>query len=56
MWYNVVEKLTGKSVTISPNPKSKRKMKSKDIDPMPSPEATPEEIDEFWDTHSLTDY
>ncbi len=24
--------------------------------PMPSPDATPEEIGEFWDTHSLTDY
>ena len=25
-------------------------------DPMPPPDATPEEIGEFWDTHSLTDY
>jgi len=25
-------------------------------DPMPPPEATPEEIGEFWDTHSLADY
>ena len=25
-------------------------------DPMPSPDATPEEIGEFWDTHSLADY
>ena len=23
---------------------------------MPSPDATPEEIGEFWDTHSLADY
>ena len=23
---------------------------------MPSPNATPEEIDEFWDVHSLADY
>ena len=23
---------------------------------MPPPDATPEEIGEFWDTHSLTDY
>ena len=25
-------------------------------DPMPPPHATPEEIGEFWDTHSLADY
>ncbi|MYB95246.1 hypothetical protein F4054_22280 [Candidatus Poribacteria bacterium] len=25
-------------------------------DPMPPPDATPEEIGEFWDTHDLTDY
>ena len=25
-------------------------------DPMPPPNATPEEIGEFWDTHSLADY
>ena len=25
-------------------------------DPMPPPDATPEEIREFWDTHSLADY
>ena len=25
-------------------------------DPMPSDDATPEEIGEFWDTHSLADY
>ncbi len=25
-------------------------------DPMPPPDATPEEIGEFWDTHSLADY
>ena len=23
---------------------------------MPSPDATPEEIGEFWDTHNLVDY
>ena len=28
----------------------------KERDPMPSPDATPEEIGEFWDTHSLADY
>ena len=31
-------------------------MKNKERDPMPPPDATPEEIGEFWDTHSLTDY
>lgn len=25
-------------------------------DPMPPPDATPEEIGEFWDTHDLADY
>ena len=30
--------------------------KDKERDPMPPPEATPEEIGEFWDTHSLADY
>ena len=25
-------------------------------DPMPPPDTTPEEIGEFWDTHSLADY
>lgn len=30
--------------------------KNKKRDPMPSPEATPEEIGEFWDTHCLIDY
>ena len=30
--------------------------KDKKRDPMPPPEATPEEIGEFWDTHSLSDY
>ena len=25
-------------------------------DPMPPPDSTPEEIGEFWDTHSLSDY
>lgn len=29
---------------------------SKKKDPMPGPNATPEEIGEFWDTHSLADY
>lgn len=28
----------------------------KERDPMPPPDATPEEIGEFWDTHSLADY
>ncbi|MYG07114.1 hypothetical protein F4167_10955 [Candidatus Poribacteria bacterium] len=28
----------------------------KKLDPMPPPDATPEEIGEFWDTHDLTDY
>ena len=33
-------------------------MGEKDIkrDPIPSSDATPEEIGEFWDTHSLADY
>ncbi|RKU26485.1 hypothetical protein C6499_13285 [Candidatus Poribacteria bacterium] len=31
-------------------------MKNKERDPMPPPDATPEEIGEFWDTHDLTDY
>ncbi len=30
--------------------------KNKNPDPMPPPDATPEEIGEFWDTHSLADY
>ena len=30
--------------------------KDKKRDPMPPPDATPEEIGEFWDTHSLADY
>ena len=30
--------------------------KDKKRDPMPPPEATPEEIGEFWDTHNLADY
>ena len=30
--------------------------KDKKRDPMPLPDATPEEIGEFWDTHSLADY
>lgn len=30
--------------------------KNKKRDPMPPPDATPEEICEFWDTHSLADY
>ncbi len=25
-------------------------------EPMPPPDATPEEIGEFWDTHSLADH
>ncbi len=29
---------------------------SKKKDPMPSPDATPEEIGKFWDAHSLADY
>ena len=32
------------------------KDKNKKRDPMPPPDATPEEIGEFWDTHSLADY
>ena len=31
-------------------------MKNKSQDPMPPPDATPEKIGEFWDTHDLTDY
>ena len=31
-------------------------MENKERDPMPLPDATPEEIGEFWDTHDLTDY
>lgn len=30
--------------------------KDKKRDPMPPPDATPEEIGDFWDTHSLVDY
>ncbi len=30
--------------------------KNKKRDPMPPPDATPEEIGEFWDTHDLADY
>ena len=30
--------------------------KDKKRDPMPPPDATPEEVGEFWDTHSLADY
>ena len=30
--------------------------KDKNRDSMPPPDATPEEIGEFWDTHSLADY
>ena len=30
--------------------------KDKKRDPMPPPNATPEEIGEFWDNHSLADY
>ena len=32
------------------------KEENKKRDPMPPPDATPEEIGEFWDTHSLADY
>ena len=32
------------------------KDKNRKRDPMPPPDATPEEIGEFWDTHSLADY
>ena len=32
------------------------KKTDKKRDPMPPPNATPEEIGEFWDTHSLADY
>ncbi len=31
-------------------------MKNKSQDPIPPPDATPEEIGDFWDTHSLADY
>ena len=31
-------------------------MKNIKRDPMPPPNATPEEIGEFWDTHDLADY
>ena len=30
--------------------------RNKKRDPMPPSDATPEEIGEFWDTHSLADY
>ena len=30
--------------------------KDRKRDSMPSPDATPEEIGEFWDAHSLADY
>ncbi len=30
--------------------------KNKKRDPIPPPDAIPEEIGEFWDTHSLADY
>ena len=32
------------------------KKEDKDRDPMPPPDATPEEIGEFWDTHCLAAY
>ena len=32
------------------------KKEDKKRDPMPPPNATPEEIGEFWDTHSIVDY
>ena len=31
-------------------------MKNKSQDPIPPRDATPEEIGDFWDTHSLADY
>ena len=30
--------------------------RDKKLDPMPPPDATPEEIGEFWDIYSLADY
>ena len=38
------------------NKHSQEIIKNKKRDPMPPPDATPEEIGEFWDTHSLADY
>ena len=32
------------------------KKEAKKRNPMPPPDATPEEIGEFWDTHSIVDY
>ena len=32
------------------------KKEAKKRNPMPPPDATPEEICEFWDTHSIVDY
>ena len=32
------------------------KKEDKDQDPMPPPDATPEEVGKFWDTHCLADY
>ena len=32
------------------------KKRDKKREPMPPPNATPKEIGEFWDTHSLADY
>ncbi len=32
------------------------KKADKKRDPMPPPDATPEQISEFWDTHNLADY
>ena len=32
------------------------KKEDKKRHPMPPPDATPEEIGEFWDTHNLADY
>ena len=32
------------------------KKEAKKRNPVPPPDATPEEIGEFWDTHSIVDY
>ena len=38
------------------HPPHLNKKMDKKRSPMPPPNATPEEIGEFWDTHSLADY
>ena len=38
------------------NKQSQEIIENKKRDPMPPPDAMPEEIGEFWDTHSLADY